>query len=316
MKLADQQLEVILTRAFPGSQLTNAKELASGVYALQASGMQPLLALPYPTSQAARTAAAALRMLSAEFDLPIPQLQASDPTGETVGVPYLLVSGIGGEPLANVVASIGEEQLYQLGRRLGEIVSRVHRLACPHYGALEGDDPIAHNDERQYGLARFDYELLLCEEHGILDRQKAEGLRIWFQSIFSPIGRQPALICGGIGPYSILVRYYEGNWQVSGLLGWEHAQGWCPAWEHVTCFEATSDPRFFSLRVGYGNSYDELTKRTYEQVREPVMQPYRVMLVLQRMREAYLRGEVMLGQQLKGVLQAMVQASDKRIIEQ
>lgn len=316
MKLAHQQLEAIVARAFPGARLTDANELASGGYALQVSGMQPLMVLPYASSHAARTAAVALRLLADEIDLPIPQLQASDALGETVGVPYLLVSGIGGEPLANTLTSLGEEQLYQLGRRLGEIVSRIHRLACPRYGLLEGDDPLTHNDERQYGLARLDYELLLCEEHGILDPRRAEGLRTWFQSIFTPTGREPALICGGIGPSTILVRHHERSWQISGLLGWEHAQGWCPAWEHVTCFEATHDPRLFSLRVGYGNSYDELTKRTYEQVREPVMQPYRVMLVLQRMREAYLRGEVSLGQQLKGVLQAMVQASDKRMNEQ
>ena len=88
------------------------------------------------------------------------------------------------------------------------------------------------------------------------------------------------------------MRQTEGGWWISGLLGWGQALGWSPAWDHVTLLDATDEPRYFSLRVGYGNGYDDNTTRTYEQVREHALAPYRILLMLQRMREAYARGDI------------------------
>jgi aminoglycoside phosphotransferase (APT) family kinase protein len=286
MPLTTQQLESIVARAFPGERLSASRELAEDRYALDLPGGDRLVVQLYGSSSAAATAAAALRRLRAEVDLPIPQLRASDPQGEVVGRPYLLLSGLSGEPLERVLPRIGEEQLYALGRKLGEAVCRIHRLACERYGALEGDDPAAARDERSYALARLERELAACADLGILDQQAVAETRGWFERVFAPAGRRAALVCGGLGPATILVRQAEGRWWIGGLLGWEHALGWSPAWDHVTFFDAADGPRCFSLRVGYGNGYDENTPRAYEQVREHALTPYRALLALQRMREA------------------------------
>ncbi len=298
MDLTRQQLEAIIARGFPGEPLAESREQAAGRYALALPGGERLIVQVYETGDAAATAAAALRLLRAEVDLPIPQLRASDPLGETVGRPYVLFSELSGEPLERALPRINEEQLYNLGRRLGELLCRVHRLACERYGALAGDDPAAAGDERGYGLARLERELAQCRDLGILDRRNARELRDWFKQEFTPIGRQPALICGGAAPATILVRQSEGRWL-----------GWSPAWEHVTFFDAASDPRYFGLRVGYGNGYDEQTTRPYEQVREHAIAPYRALLVLQRMREAFASGDIAVGERRRELLRGLMRAT-------
>jgi phosphotransferase family enzyme len=291
MSLTHQQLEAVIARALPGERLAEARQLAADHYALALPGGDRLALQIYESTAEAATAAAALRRLRAEVDLPIPQLRASDPQGETIGQPYLLLSELAGEPLEHALTRIDEEPLYTLGRRLGETLCRIHRLACERYGALEGDDPAAASDERSYVMARLERELTQCGELGLLDRHTAGEVRDWFAHEFKPAGRQAALVCGGVSPRTILVCQSESRWRIGGLLGWERALGWSPAWEHVTFFDAADGPRYFSLRVGYGNAYDECTPRTYEQVREHALLPYRALLALLRMREASARGD-------------------------
>jgi aminoglycoside phosphotransferase (APT) family kinase protein len=291
MSLTRQQLEAIAARAFPGERVAETRALAEDRYALALPGGERLAVQVYGSTDEAATAAAALRLLRAEVDLPIPLLRASDPQGETIGTPYLLFSELSGEPLEQALPRIAEEPLYNIGRKVGEAICRVHRLICERYGALAGEDPDTSADERGYGMARLERELEQCGALGILDRHTAAELRDWFEHQFQPVGRQPALVCGGLAPATILVRQSESRWWVSGLLGWERALGWSPAWEHVTFLDTAHGPRYFALRVGYGNGYDEQTNRPYEQVREHALAPYRALLALQRMREAYVRGD-------------------------
>jgi len=291
MSLTRQQLDAILARSRPGERLTEARDLENGYYAVVLPGGDRLVIQPFDSRDAAATAEAALRLLRAEVDLPIPQVQASDLEGETIGQPYIVLSELAGEPLERALPRIPDQQVYALGRRLGELLCRVHRLACGRYGALDGDDTAAAGDERSYVLARLERELAACVELGLLDPHAAAEERDWFAQEFKPSGRQAALICGGATPATVLVRQSEGRWRISGLLGWERALGWSPAWEHVTFFDAADGPRYFSLRVGYGNAYDECTPRTYEQVREHALLPYRALLALLRMREASARGD-------------------------
>jgi aminoglycoside phosphotransferase (APT) family kinase protein len=309
MSLTTQQLETIIARALPGERLRESRALAGDRYALALAGGDRLNLQVYASTNAAATAAEALRLLRGEIDLPIPQLRASDADGETVGVPYLLFSELAGEPLEQALGRIGDEQLYKLGRRLGETICRVHRLVCERYGQLSGDE-IHADDEHSYALARLERELRRCDDLGLLDRKTGDALTDWFEREFKPIGRQPALIHGGMSPHSILVRESKSGWSISGLLGWEHTLGWSPAWDHVTLLDTTEDARFFGLRVGYGNGYDAQTTRTYEQVREHALAPYRLLLMLQRMQEAYAQGDMTELDRRRGVLWGLMRFLD------
>jgi hypothetical protein len=311
MALTNEQLNAIVERALPGARLREALALLDGCYSLALADGERLSVQTFDTGTEALTAAAALRMLRAEVDLPIPQLRASDPEGTIMGQPYVLLGEFFGEPLEQALPQIGEEQLYTLGQRLGEVLYRVHRIACDRYGALAGDDPLTATSERDYVLARLEQDLRSSDEPGLLDSQTADGLHDWFANAFKPAGRRAALVCGGLTPRTILVRRREGRWWLSGLLGWERALGWSPAWDHVTLLDTADDPQFFSLRVGYGNGYDEQTERAYEQVREHALAPYRVLLALRRMQEAYARGAAAECERRRELLKGLMRNLDR-----
>lgn len=302
------QLTAILARALPDEQLRASHALPHGRYALELAGGERLEVQQYASAEAAEAAAAALRMLRGEIDLPIPQLHASDPQGATVGAPYLLLSALPGEPLDQALPQIGDDALYQLGRSLGTLASRVHRLACPHYGPLtEG----GAESERAYVLERVERDVRRCGALGMLDRRTGAELAGWFERHFQPTGRLAALVHGSLSPRCLLVRHSERAWKISGVLGWGQALGWSPAWEHVSWLDAADDPRYFSLRVGYGNAYDELTNRTYEQLREHMLAPYRLLLMLERLQAAHAAGNIAECERRRSMLRGLLRVLEE-----
>lgn len=307
MALTTEQLSAILARALPDERLREARTLADDRYVLALASGERLSVQTLATTAGAATAAEALRLLRGEIDLPIPQLRASDTAGATVGVPYLLLDEIQGTPLQQVLPQLSEDQLYQLGRRLGEIMARVHRLSCEQYGPLAG---ASAPDERGYVLTRLASDLERCQASGLLDRRTGEQLAAWFEREFMPTGRQAALVHGGLGMRQLLVREARGGWQISALLGWQAAEGWAPGWDHVTWLDATDDPRCFGLRVGYGNAYDDKTTRTYEQVREHALLPYRALLLIRRLLEAHAGGDADAAVRRRAVLRRFMQVLD------
>ncbi|MFO7166964.1 MAG: phosphotransferase [Chloroflexota bacterium] len=281
VELTREQLEAIAAHA--GERLKDARQHAGGRYTLEVPGGDRLSLLVYESPVGAETAHAALDMLSAEVDLPVPQVRASDTSGQLVGAPWLLTSELPGEPLSAVAARIAEGDLYKLGQRLGEAAYRIHRIACARYGALAGPDPAAADDERSYALARVASALEATRRSGQLSAGDAEVVSRWFDEGFHPPGAQAALVCAGLEPDTVLVRRSGNTWAISGLTRWDRAQGWSPPWDHTLLFEAFAGSRYFGLRVGYGNAYDLATQRAYEQVREAALRPYRALLCLEQL---------------------------------
>ncbi|MEN9936092.1 MAG: hypothetical protein RLZZ387_2671 [Chloroflexota bacterium] len=278
MELTRTQLEAIA-----GERLKEHRVHGGGRYTLGLPGGDRRCLLTFDTPDEARTAAAALSLLRAEVDLPLPQVRASNP-GAGAGVAWVLASDLPGEPLETVAQRIPDEQLYKLGRRLGEVMHRVHRVACDRYGALAGDDPLAADDERGYVLGRLAAALQGVVADELLRPEEADAVRAWFDAEFIPVGGRAALVCGGLTPATILVRQSGGSWTLSGVTQWGGALGWSPLWDHALLLDAAGASRYFSLRVGYGNAYDEATRRAYEQVREATLRPYRALLSLERLR--------------------------------
>jgi hypothetical protein len=279
--LSRDQLAALAARA--GEQLKEYRAHPGGRYTIGVAGGERLGVLVFATRHKAQVANAALDMLRAELDLPLPQVRAADPDGAAAGVPALLVSDMPGEPLDIVAGRIPDQQLYALGRRIGEAAYRIHRVACARYGALAGDDPLAADDERGYGLGRAAAALVAAEESGVLEDEDIAVARDWFDTNFAPSNARPALVSGGLAPAALLVRPAGNSWSLSSITRCDTAIGWSPAWEHALFFDAASESRFFSLRVGYGNAYDAATQRTYEQVRESALRPYRALLALERL---------------------------------
>jgi hypothetical protein len=306
MTLHETELAEIIARALPGERFAGVRAAYGDRFRVQLAGGERIMLQLCATPAAAATAVAALRTLRGEVDLPIPQLRGSDADGAAVGRPYLIYSDMAGEPLAQVRDQIGDEQLYRIGRQLGSALYRVHRLACGRYGTLNGPDPLAADDERSYGIARLEEGAARAKALGVLRERDASKLRRWFDTAYHPAGRQAALICGGLAPEHLLVQQNEGRWRLSGLLAWEHAIGWSPAWEHVTLLGTLEGGRYFGLRVGYGNGYDEQNQRTYEQVREHAMRPYQMIAHLEALCRAAESGDREEADRRAAVLQALI----------
>jgi hypothetical protein len=290
MTLSPEQLATIVTSALPGEQLKDHRAQQGGRITVELVSLERLDLYIFGSAQEAATAVAALRKLRGEVDLPLPMLRASDVQGELIGTPYLLASALAGEPLAQALPHIGEEHLNTIGEQLGQCAYRVHRLSCDHYGSLAETDGPA--DERSYTLARLDQGLALARSHGIVSPDEADELRSWFDEFFLPAGTVAALSCGGLSANTILVRRNRDRWALSGILGWEQAIGWAPAWDHTLLLEATRGSAYFALRVGYGNAYDDQTQRTYEQVREGVLRAYRMIHALEQAIAAQVHGDL------------------------
>ncbi|MBO9325729.1 MAG: phosphotransferase [Roseiflexus sp.] len=277
-------LQPELIEAALGTRIRELVSIGGDRWMLALADGQRSVAQRFSSTDALTTAEVALSRLRGEIDLPIPQIRHLDVADASSEAPWALFIGINGEPLAQKLPQIPDESLYQIGMRLGQVIYRIHRVAGGRYGALIGDDPCAANDERQYIQARLDHDLAQAIALEALSEEEAAEVRGVLQQ-FLPPGRQAVLLNGGLSPETLLVVHRDGRWTLGGVLGWEHALGWCPAWEHVTFLEACEGECYFSLRVGYGNGYDSETQRAYEQVREPAMRPYRLLLALRRIVE-------------------------------
>jgi aminoglycoside phosphotransferase (APT) family kinase protein len=307
MRLGNEQLQTIVQQAYGDQAIRELQMLNEQHYTLELANGERFAVLLFDTAQQAESCAQALRMLRGEFDLPIPQLRASETSGTLIGQPYVLVDALRGQPLSQVAATLSEEQRYQIGQQLGSSLQRVHRLACDRYGDLLNPEQQA-NSEYEYGIQRLERELAQGHQLGTIAALEAQQLRAWFEQQFRPLGKQAALVCGGISADTIWVSQQQGAWRLSGLLGWQQAIAWSPAWEHSTVLDSLRQAEYFSLRVGYGNAYDEQTARTYEQVRERALVPYRILLALGAMNKAAQQGDTALVDHERKLVRSLIDA--------
>lgn len=310
MQLTDAQLGRIVAHAMPGARLVNAEPLGERTLRLELAGERVVvLRLGGPPDPGAgdplRAELAALSALRAELDLPVPEVIAHDLYGES-GAPYLLTSYREGMALVEALPAMSEEQRYELGRALGAAIARVHSYTAPAYGALDPDAPpairpeplpssgraltlSADDEDVRYFHARLDAAIAAARAAGELDAEGAEQIAAWARDNVAGTGRPACLVHGDLRPERLLVRRRGSRdevkplrrWGLAGLTGWGFAQAWRPAWDHAAAMEHFADNAYFSLRVGYGNAYDETTERRYDQLRELALRPFRLVLFLE-----------------------------------
>jgi aminoglycoside phosphotransferase (APT) family kinase protein len=288
----------ILAHAMPDARLTAATGLGDRTQLLSLGERRVVLRLGTDVDAWAgdplAAEAAALAALRAEIDMPIPELLAYD-DGLGMGTPYLLCSHLEGVPLPDALDTIDEVGRYQLGREIGAIMARIHSYTTAAYGPLNpanppsprrapakpGDLAEARSDDVDYLSARIERGLAAALAAGDIDSTAAEELRVWLAANLTGSGQAAALTHGDLRPDRVLLRRRERGWRVAGLVGWGYAQGWRPGWDHASIMEHFAGPASFGLRVGYGNAYDENTERSYDQLREFALLPFRLALFLE-----------------------------------
>jgi len=282
--LSAAQLTRLVGDVVPEGRIGGVEVLSAQLTRLRLVDGSGLLVHQAAGPAAVARACAALTLLRGEIDLPLPTLRDHDADGARIGVPFVVFDDLAGELLGRVVPRISGEPGYALGRQLGTALHRVHRLASPGYGPL--DAALVDSDARRYRLARADAALDVARSVHALSERESAAIRRWLAAHDEPAGRQAALVCAAVDPDTVLVRRRDAGWSLVALLDWSAAQGWSPAWEHVRLLEAFADGAYFDLRVGYGSAYDEATRRSYEQVREHALQPYRLIATLEALAEA------------------------------
>jgi aminoglycoside phosphotransferase (APT) family kinase protein len=299
MNLSDTQLTRMVAHALPFDRLVSADELGERTLLLGLQGGDgAVLRLGAPADAGAgdplQAEYTALRALGAEIELPVPQILAHDLDGES-GTPFLLLSYKPGMSLIEAVPAMSEDQRYEIGRALGAAMARVHAYSAGRYGALDlaappvmrpesaAQESLAEPDDEdvRYLLARLDAALVSANAASELDADDAAEIAAWVRANLAGTGRPAALVHGDLRPERILLRRRERRWNLGGVTGWGYAQAWRPAWDHAGVMEQFPGDQYFSLRVGYGNAYDETTERRYDQLRDFALQPYRIVLFLE-----------------------------------
>jgi hypothetical protein len=153
-------------------------------------------------------------------------------------------------------------------------------LSTPPPLPLSSDMPLDERDLR-YTLERLARALDASIAEGSLASHDAEALLGWAQENMASSGQPPCLLHGDLAPERVFVRKREKQWVLSGLVGWGSALAWRPAWDHVVFQGAFAEQSYFAVRAGYGNAYDELNERTYDQLRDFALMPYRMILLLE-----------------------------------
>ncbi|MCU0490140.1 MAG: phosphotransferase [Chloroflexaceae bacterium] len=315
MALSDAQLERLVAQEL-GAKLRERQPLGERTQRLTlGDGRRVVLRQSGQSDEwAAEPVAAEVRALRAmvnELDQPLPELLACNLDDE----PWALLSCVEGLPLPQVLPELSEAQRYDVGRAIGELMLRVHMYTLPEYGPLPASASLWQLDRREpppppdsaglgkkqkppkrpeptvlpplntadvvYLHRRLDRALDGAMEAGELNEETAAQVRGWVSANSDSTGHRASLVHGDLRPERMLLRQDRRGWRLAGLVGWGYAQAWRPGWDHVLLMDTCAGNDYFSLRVGYGNAYDETNQRAYDQVRPLALLPYRLIFYLE-----------------------------------
>ena len=236
----------------------------------------------------ASTVVSALHILGAESA--IPQLWGADREGRITGHPSVVVTTPRGTPLANLQGQLGQGQLHALGVQLGEILGRVHLHQLPGFGRLGQHDEAP--SWRQYRQQALTASMATLQADGIATPAESDTIVLVITAALAHDDTSTAvLMCGDVDPASVWVERNGTTVRITALTAWSSASGGRPVAEHVRLLDRFSHPDWFSLRVGYGESYDALSNRPADQLREAVLLPERMLWQVRQASNASQRGD-------------------------
>jgi hypothetical protein len=281
MQLSSAQLAAAIRAAGLGDRLTAVTWLSARRYRAQLDGRPVVLTFTVAADRRSAAAGAvehqALLRLRELDDERIPAL---------IGVAALaggshavqVTAQVRGRPYREPAAHLDERTRRRIGAELAELLVRVHALRGPVDGPLDGVEGRPQADYRLERAAAAAADWPAAERRQLIDVLRAA---------------QPAtaavLVHGGLTPDRLLIEPSGGRWRLSGLVGWQSAQYWQPAWDHVCLQQHWAAAEDFGLRVGYGAAYDGLVNRPADQVREAALWPYRLIAWLEAGHDAAVR---------------------------
>jgi hypothetical protein len=241
----------------------------------------------YRQPRQAATVVAATQLCAAE-DV-APRVWGADVAGQLCGTPCVVVTAPQGQLLATLAERLSHTQLHQLGQQLGQIVAHIHGIPVTHYGSLSGDDVAP--DARTALWQRISQAGQQLEVAQIATASAIAAVCQQIMAVPMSTPPSPVLVCGDIDPESIWVTKSGSNYRISMLSSWSAARGSWPGSEHVRVLANFAAEQWFSLRVGYGEAYDEAAPLAYNHVRESAVLAERLGLLMSQAANAASRGD-------------------------
>lgn len=241
----------------------------------------------YRQPRQAATVVAALQLLVTADEAP--QLWAGDVAGQLCGTPCVVVTAPQGQLLATMAERLNHAQLHHIGQQLGRIVARMHLIPVSHYGRFSADNstPDARTALGQR-IHQAGQQLVMAQ---IANSNDVVAVCTQIMAVAMITPPSAVLVCGDIDPASIWITQSGSNYRISMLSSWSVACGGWPGCEHVRVLTNFAAEQWFSLRVGYGQAYDEVAPLASNHVHESALLAERLGLLISQAASAASRGD-------------------------
>ncbi len=153
--------------------------------------------------------------------VPVPAVEAYDPTGEVAGVPCAILANVGGDPLT------GTEAVF---RQVGVHLRRLHELSATGFGEVSaGDDVVGDNPSWRQTLERAAMALPPAVDLGLVDAELLARAKNAIDRFAPVLDRfdHPRLIHGDFCPRHV----YANESSITGIIDWGDAMAGDPAFD-------------------------------------------------------------------------------------
>lgn len=224
------ELRSVLKRADQSAASVEAIRIphgaVGGLFELVRPDAPPLVLKLYPDELVGRmrTESYVYRLLADDAAIPVPRVLTTDESRTAIGLPYLLMTKLDGDRLANLVDELSVESGTEIFGALGVVLRRIHRVEFGECGPIVDGGLVGRGTNATFLGALFDEQLRDFERFGGRS-EPGTAIRRYVDQ------RRDLLDTGGGGvlchndyvPGNLHVRRTTGRWQVSGVVDVERA---------------------------------------------------------------------------------------------
>ncbi|MGJ5204789.1 phosphotransferase family protein [Bradyrhizobium sp. HKCCYLR20261] len=278
----DATADAMLARADIDARVASVSLLYGGeisaVYALALRGDQPSLVLKiYPDSMSwkMRKEARLLDLVRDRLPVPAPLLRAADASRELIGLDYVLMSRLDGEPLGPLEEALPASERRAAFEQVGRLSRAFHDIAMDAFGYIGADGIMAGRaDNRSYLSSQFERKLAEFRNRGgATDLAARIASRVADASdLFAACGA-PVLCHNDLHPGNVLARVNSGRVELTGVVDFEGALAGDPLKDVAKAIYYLSPAQREAFLDGYG----PMSRRAAE----PTLAIYRLLFSLE-----------------------------------
>jgi aminoglycoside phosphotransferase (APT) family kinase protein/deoxycytidylate deaminase len=178
-----------------------------------------------------RTETTALRAVSANTDIPVPQIVAQSSNTEA-NLHYIITWYIAGGRLQENLPLLGDCEQIAIGQQLGEFLAQLHGLKKDAYGDLilsKDQDEASVITEADYTLQMLRNLLSEAQSRGVLEPAEINSVQTFIDQSAGLLTEMiPSLIHGDMIDANLLIDSTGKSVVITGVLDFEHSRAWSP----------------------------------------------------------------------------------------